>query len=90
MKLINDNKEKISERYSLVVDDCRYEFSQPTRDGKSEDIQRRVDFTKFRRDVSRLNMNEGIKVNIKEARLKKETASIQRELEVHLSKVRKK
>mgnify|MGYP000854723552 CR=1 FL=1 len=73
---------------SLVVEDCRYEM--PTRDGESDEIEKRVDFTKFRRGVTRLNMNEGIKVNIKEARLKREQASIQKELDVHLSKSRKK
>lgn len=35
-------------------------------------------------------MNEGIKVNIKEARLKRETAKIEKELEHHYNKTRKK
>lgn len=83
----------MAERMGQIVGGCRYEETETmkTKSGEeSEQVLKKVDFTKFRREVVSLNMNEGIKVNIKEARIKKETAKIEKELESHYIKMRKK
>jgi hypothetical protein len=91
--LLAENKHKMAERMGQIVEVCRYEAFETVKTEDGEDIEKsisKVDFTKFRREFVSLNMNEGIKVNIKEARIKKETAKIEKELEFHEGKMRKK
>tara|TARA_B110000285_G_scaffold212461_1_gene256012 strand:+ start:482 stop:808 length:327 start_codon:yes stop_codon:yes gene_type:complete len=83
----------MAERMGQIVEVCKYEAFETVKTEDGEDIEKnisKVDFTKFRREFVSLNMNEGIKVNIKEARIKKETAKIEKELEFHEGKMRKK
>ena len=92
-KLLTANKQKMAERMGQIVDVCRYEDLETVKTEKGEEVEQtvaKVDFTKFRREFVSLNMNEGIKVNIKEARIKKEAAKLEKELEFHQSKMRKK
>lgn len=76
-----------------IVEGCRVDTKEIIKSPNGDEVEKTiamVDFTRFRREVISLNMNEGIKVNIKEARLKKETVTIEKELEKHYSKTTKK
>ena len=91
--MLAENKQKMAERMGQIVEVCRYDAFETVKTDDGEEVEQtisKVDFTKFRREFVSLNMNEGIKVNIKEARIKKETAKIEKELEFHEGKMRKK